>query len=674
MRYRRLIILLLILTFCLLALSASTAFSRFTLLLDDIKHPVFEAQSIRVQFSDLSDESGQLEIVIARIELQDYIWTGVRLSCSAFLFANNSIQCKRGSIMVPGFLPLPVSLSFYSDTNSLEINFNPGKNENWQLKLWWDETAWQSVIAFHNAQLSTIAAWIPNLEQLPQPKGGRVNGTIRLSGDKSNLRTGIADLSVDTLAFSDQMGLRAGENIKFTVKANLKYVSRLNGWQWESDIHWQQGEVFWQPIYLIGNGHNLSLSGFADSEKIRFKDCSLVLTDIGIFDFSGLFNFVDRRLDTFKLESEGIALSVIYNQLLKPLLQDTAFADMEVAGQIDLSAQMDAGELRSVSIGLDEISIDDQRKRFAFHRLNAHIPWESDNATIADIRLLHGQILSIPIGEVRVPLEINGRNLYLPQLTLPVLNGLLKLEAFNADYTETGWRWGFNGELSEVSMKALTEALQVQPMRGTVSGLIPDVRYDGSSVTVNGILQLNVFDGSIVIHNMKLIEPMGLAPHLKADIAMRDLDLELLTGTFSFGKVQGRIDVDVLNFELANWKPVHFDARLLSSPGNYPRRISQAAIENISALGGEGAMVAIQRSFLRFFEEFRYSKIGWRCALRLDVCYMGGIETTPQFRYTLVKGGGIPAITVIGYNQKVGWQELIDRLQRITSENEPIIQ
>jgi len=53
---------------------------------------------------------------------------------------------------------------------------------------------------------------------------------------------------------------------------------------------------------------------------------------------------------------------------------------------------------------------------------------------------------------------------------------------------------------------------------------------------------------------------------------------------------------------------------------------------------------------------------------------MGGIEPELQPSYTLVRGGGIPAITVMGYNQEVEWQELVNRLQRITLEKEPIIQ
>ena len=55
---------------------------------------------------------------------------------------------------------------------------------------------------------------------------------------------------------------------------------------------------------------------------------------------------------------------------------------------------------------------------------------------------------------------------------------------------------------------------------------------------------------------------------------------------------------------------------------------------------------------------------------------MGGIESEPlPHGYLIVKGGGIPAITVIGYNRDVDWWELLNRLQRITKvEAKPAIQ
>ena len=155
---------------------------------------------------------------------------------------------------------------------------------------------------------------------------------------------------------------------------------------------------------------------------------------------------------------------------------------------------------------------------------------------------------------------------------------------------------------------------------------------------------------------------------------MRDLDLDLLTRTFSFGNMQGRIDVDVNDLQLQDWQPARFDARIFSSAGNYPKKISQKAVQNISALGGAGAAAAIQRSYLSFFENFGYDRIGWRCVLRNGVCEMGGVDEGRSMSYTLVQGGGIPAITVMGYNRAVSWRELTTRIKRITQDNvKPIV-
>ena len=177
-----------------------------------------------------------------------------------------------------------------------------------------------------------------------------------------------------------------------------------------------------------------------------------------------------------------------------------------------------------------------------------------------------------------------------------------------------------------------------------------------------------VFDGTIVATDLTLIEPFGKAPRLTADIEGRGLDLDLLTRTFSFGNIKGRIDADVKGFELSNWHPVRFDIRVRSSPGEYPRKISQKAVENITALGGATGAAAIQRVFLRFFEQFDYKELGWSCRLENGVCRMGGVEDTKE-GYMIVKGGGVPALTVLGYNRNVNWQVLLERVKRIAQDN-----
>jgi hypothetical protein len=76
---------------------------------------------------------------------------------------------------------------------------------------------------------------------------------------------------------------------------------------------------------------------------------------------------------------------------------------------------------------------------------------------------------------------------------------------------------------------------------------------------------------------------------------------------------------------------------------------------------------------LRFFEQFGYERLGVSCRLENNVCQMDGIERAPQ-GFVIVKGGGVPAISVIGYNRTVSWGELLERLKRITHDNvKPIV-
>jgi hypothetical protein len=50
-----------------------------------------------------------------------------------------------------------------------------------------------------------------------------------------------------------------------------------------------------------------------------------------------------------------------------------------------------------------------------------------------------------------------------------------------------------------------------------------------------------------------------------------------------------------------------------------------------------------------------------------------GVEATPQ-GYAIVTGGGLPRIDVIGFNPRVDWNVLMERLSRISKSDEVIIE
>jgi hypothetical protein len=542
-----------------------------------------------------------------------------------------------------------------------------------------------------NGNASRLAEFLPVSEKeiLPAPiQGkGKINGTVKLHGNADGLAGVEANLALDGLAFSDASGLHAGENISGEI--NAKALREGDGqdrlWRWHAEVNWPSGEVFWQPLYFAAQSQRLTATGELNENIIRILEGKLVLSGIGEMNLSGVIERPTNTLRDFDLSADNLELSMLFSQVLKPFLANTPFADLKAAGQAGIRWRYRNSAHESLNVNLRDVSVEDERRRFAFRGVNARVPWQIQGAngnhepTTADIHIQSSQLGRIPIGQLHIPLKMDGLNLSIPRLTVPVLDGELTLENFTASRQAEGelqgWRWQFSGALSPISMQRLTEALGVQKMHGTLSGEIPQVSYNGSTVEVEGALLIRVFDGTVLLWNLKALDPMGPAASLMADVDMRNLDLNLLTGTFSFGNMQGRVDVAVHDLELFNWKPVKFDASLMSSAGNYPRRISQAAVQNISSLGGSGAAAVIQRSFLHFFEDFGYSEIGWSCSLRNGICHMGGIASEPMpHGYLIVKGGGIPAITVMGYNREVDWWELVSRLQRITQVSpKPII-
>ena len=57
--------------------------------------------------------------------------------------------------------------------------------------------------------------------------------------------------------------------------------------------------------------------------------------------------------------------------------------------------------------------------------------------------------------------------------------------------------------------------------------------------------------------------------------------------------------------------------------------------------------------------------------LRGDVCEMDGLASKGG-GFVLIEGGGVPALSVVGYNRRVDWPELIERLRRVT-DAKPVV-
>ncbi len=527
---------------------------------------------------------------------------------------------------------------------------------------------WQGTATIAPTELSVLAKGQPLPVTFTQ---GVLKGQAAFAGEGKSLLRLRADLDLRNAAFSDAEGLHAGEKVGGTLA--LHATRNGDGWAWNSDLRWTAGEVFWQPFYLAQGGLSFQWGGVWSDTALTITKGRIALREVGQAELSAEWRRPGNALQSMTVAARGVDMAGAYPLLIKPLMEKTLLGNLEMAGQADLQAEWKEGALANFDVKLHAFDVADREGRFALYNVNASVPWALNHPTQAGLHYDGGHVLNLPLGMTDLAATLNGYSLTSPLMRLPILDGELTLKDVSAAFLQKQWHWHLGASLSPVSMADFSHAVGWPVMQGKVAASIPMVTYSNGRMMADGAMGFDVFDGSVVVRNLVLENPLGLAPRLQGELQMRNLDLELLTRTYSFGAMTGRLDGDVKQMELSRWQPVKFDADFHSSPGSYPKKISQRAVENISALGGAGAAAAIQRSFLRFFKEFNYAKIGLSCKLRNGVCAMDGVESTNS-GYVIVKGSGIPAITVLGYNRSVSWGELLGRIKRVTQGNaSPVI-
>lgn len=564
-------------------------------------------------------------------------------------------------------LPLPAVAVSRVDIHVGEIRHPAGQAQEVSISL--DSGGrWQGLARALSADLPEVAkAWT-----LPfKLSQGKAAGSVRFAGQDWMPDHLAGEITLNDLAFSDEAGTHAGENLA----ATLTIDARRNGadWHYLAGLDWLGGEVFWQPLYLADGGVAAQAAGVFSPRRLTVERGRLQLKGVGEVALAAEYDREARRLQALRAGASGIEVAAAYPVLLKPYLDKTVLGDLEMAGRADFSIDWTASGLAGFDVSLHDVDVQDRKSRFGVYKLDAAIPWNRSRPTTASLRYAGGHLLRLPLGETALAATLDGYSLTAPTLRLPVLDGALTLNDVSAAFLAGQWHWHLGASIAPVSMIEFSHAVGWPAMQGKLAASIPLVTYSAGLMRMEGAMGIDLFDGSVVVDKLVLQDPLSPAPRLSADIRMRDLDLGLLTQTFSFGAISGKLDGDVQALELSRWQPVRFDAAFRSSPGSYPRQISQRAVQNISALGGAGAAAAIQRSFLRFFEVFHYSRIGLSCRLRNGVCAMDGVEPA-QNGYVIVKGSGIPAITVLGYNRSVSWSELLQRIRRVTSGNaKPVI-
>ena len=475
--------------------------------------------------------------------------------------------------------------------------------------------------------------------------------------------------------FSDASGLHAGDKLTGKVKMSAqlqKDANKKDIWHWKGLFSWTEGELFWQPFYFGKAGNEFNISGTYNEPMLNIQQANLKINEVGNMSASAEINVKTKEVKDAKVSAKDVDFAGLYALGLKPMVEKSAFGNLKVSGRADWKIDVKNLQPMSFELNLKDANIEDLNGKFSLSDINAHIPWDYETAQTVTLAYSSGHVLKIPLGKTNLKAELNRFSLTAPSLVLPVLDGAIKIEDLSAAYLSQQWFWHVKMQLDPISMNEFSKTLGWPEMKGKIDGQVPQITYANKQLNMDGKMQFNMFNGSVAMEGLRIDDPLGRVPRLYANLQMRDIDLGDLTRTFNFGAIEGKLEGDVKDLQLENWKPVRMDAIIQTADGKHLKKVSQRAVENITALGGVGTAAALQRTFLRFFKEFNYEKIGLSCQLRQDICKMGGVESTPT-GYIIVKGKGAPTVNVNGYTEYVSLSDLIERMKRITDSNSKMI-
>lgn len=601
-------------------------------------------------------------VELRRLIVSGHVIENLRFDCPQLEVGDAGVGCRGARLTIPGLL----------DDARVDLGFNPAdrsgfilaRDPQWgwlEARLHADGKAEVDVQAL---PLEALGRFVPPLAAYAA--GGVLAGKLAYRSEHGE-HVITAEGGGDAGRFSTADGLQAGENLQFSFALDAR--SRDETWHWQAGLDWSSGEAYLHPLYVVA-GPSLRARGRLAPRRLFIDQAALVIQGIESFEASAEIDLDTARIGKGSVTVERIDLAQIGPRFIAPLVAPAQAESIRFAGFMDLGAAIDAGGLSAFDLSFDQAGFSFADSALAVGPLSGVVPWRSAGETRVAVQVDGGRWQKLQLGAFGLEAVVDGSRVRAREIAIPILDGRLLFTDLDLVHARAGWSGRGGMVVEPISMKLLTDAVGLPPMSGVLSASMPGLSVRPGEVALEGALVISLFDGYLRVTGLQVLEPFGSAPHLYGDIEARNLDLFQLTETFSFGSISGFVDADVRGLELARWAPVRFDAEVRSSPGDFARRISQRAVENIGALGGPGAALAIQRGFLSFFDSFGYREIGLSCKLSGNVCVMGGIAgERGDAGFTIVQGGGVPALNVIGYNRRVDWVELVDRIKRVVESN-----
>ena len=438
----------------------------------------------------------------------------------------------------------------------------------------------------------------------------------------------------------------------------------------------RSGELLVDDFYRNFSDGSLNFSFLANEGNNQWLVRELRITDNQALDIEGKATVdLENDLNISGIEINRLSMGFpgAYSRYIEPVLAPLTLDGLQVTGKLDWSGAWVDGVFQSGDLEIEDLSVVDiERNRFAMTGLHARMrPGDHGfDSRLAWRGLLVGKI-NLGSGQAALDSEPGAIAITEP-LRLDVLGGNLDLHELKVLLPGTGSEAASEPDIRlrldirDLDMELLTQAFGWPSFSGRLSGHIPGVRLEDGVLDLEGRILVNVFDGIVSLDDLRIERPFGVLPSLAANVEVEDLDLQLLTGTFSFGQISGRIDGYVRELRMLDWRPVAFDA-WLGTPATQrgSKGISRQAVNHLTTLGGGSATTALTSPLLKLFNNFSYRRLGFGCRMQNNVCEVRGVSED-DVSVLIMEGAGVPKITIRAYNRTVDWPQLLAHLAAAT--------
>jgi hypothetical protein len=518
-------------------------------------------------------------------------------------------------------------------------------------------------------------------------KTGRLDGSLVISAPANQPLRVSGPLTLTAAALETPDGSIAAEGLGAALRLDYRNAANEQRVDLRGELH--GGELLFGSAYVALPPTPVALQIEAIGDAGGWRLPLLRWGDGGTLATQGSAAIApDGSLRALDIQIDSDDLSPIADRYLSGWLGGFGLGKLSVTGRLRTRVHLDATGMRGFDAHFDQVDVREPGGKFRFDRLDGDLRFSADAPVDSVLRWGSGHLYGLDFGAAELPLHsADGAIALRGSTVVEAIGGKLRFDRFQLrpPQGEKGMQANFGLTLDEFDIGKLAQSMGWPAFRGTLSGSIPDARYLDDKLVFEGGLEMRVFDGSVEVSSLAMERPFGVAPTVSADLALDDLDLLSVTEVFDFGSISGRLDGNIRGLRLVDWTATAFDAELYTQRRRgVKQRISQRAVQNISSVGDASFVTSLQGQLIGLFDDFGYRRLGISCRLQNQVCAMGGLESigretagsgSDSSGFTVIQGAGIPRLNVVGFNRRVDWPTLLERLEAVGSGDlKPVVE